>query len=346
MKATPIATSPQSSFYTSEDMTRFRNSTRIYLETSAFNYFADEFSLPDLELTRAYQRRKGVIFVTSPTLLWEIMLNSDREHADKLLLAAQALFDPVLLATPTELTVRYLQSAYPNNVINYDVAAGPPWANRWPAMTNDFSRTIIYDFNELVLKTSGLRSMSKNLDSIMEGTDHPLELVRLAGQLVSTVYEAISEDTRSWGLSEMMAKFVILYAFLILMVYADMDGTPAKDFWIAKGFVGDRKDDVIISAFWDYPEIFRQGPILSMAIMAAMQHAEGKTNRGAILDGMHMIYTPHVDTILSNDAAFLRLAQGVPYFRNKVRHMSEMALRRVSLPLTDYPNDQKLRFFE
>ena len=46
--------------------------------------------------------------------------------------------------------------------------------------------------------------------------------------------------------------------------------------------------------------------------MAAMQHAEGKTNRGAILDGMHMIYTPHVDTILSNDAAFLRLLPRLP----------------------------------
>jgi hypothetical protein len=99
---------PLPSIYNPEDVERFKASTRIYLETSAFNYFADEFSLPDLELTRAYQRRKGVVFVTSPTLLWEIMLNTDRERADELLLAAQALFDPVLLATPTELTVRYL----------------------------------------------------------------------------------------------------------------------------------------------------------------------------------------------------------------------------------------------
>jgi hypothetical protein len=226
------------------------------------------------------------------------------------------------------------------------VTAGPPWASRWPAMTKDFDRTIIYDFNDLVRKMSGLRLMSKNLASIIHGDDHQHEMVRLAGQFVSTVYGAISEDTRSWGLKEVMAKFVIFYAFLILMVYADMDGTPAKDFWIEKGFQGERKNDIIIQAFLEYPEMFRQGPILSMAIMAAMQHAEGRTNRGAILDGMHMVYTPHVDTILSNDAAFLRLAEGVPYFRKKVRHISEIALRRVSLPLLDYPDDQKLRFFE
>jgi hypothetical protein len=346
MNETLITQASPSSKCNAEDMERFRTSTRIYLETSAFNYFADEFSLPDLELTRAYQRQKGVIFVTSPTLLWEIMLNSDRERADMLLLAAQALFDPVLLATPTELTVRYLQSAYPDNAVNYDVTAGPPWANRWPAMTRDFNRTIIYDFDDLIRKTSGLRSVSKNLACIMNGTDHPLEIVRLTGQFVSTVYEAISEDIQSWGLNQEVAKFVILYAFLILMVYADMDGTPAEDFWIEKGFHGERKHDVIIHTFFEYPEIFRQGPVLSMAIMAAIQHADGKTNRGAILDGMHMVYTPHVDTILSNDGAFLKLAQGVPYFREKVRHMSEIALRRVSLPLNDYPDDQKLRFFE
>jgi hypothetical protein len=77
-----VTQAPASPMYNPEDVKRFTTSTRVYLETSAFNYFADEFSLPDLELTRACQRRKGVVFVTSPTLLWEIMLNSDRERAD------------------------------------------------------------------------------------------------------------------------------------------------------------------------------------------------------------------------------------------------------------------------
>ena len=64
-----------------EELQRFSESERYYLETSAFNHLFDTFTLQEIELTRAYMRRKGVIFVTSPTVLWEIMLVSDRERA-------------------------------------------------------------------------------------------------------------------------------------------------------------------------------------------------------------------------------------------------------------------------
>lgn len=335
---------PLIGLYSDEDTERFLTSTRLYLETSAFNYFVDTYSLADLELTRAYQRRKGVIFVTSPTLLWEIMLNTDRERADMMLMAAQALFDPVLLGTPTELTVRYLRSAYPENIVNYDITAGAPWAERWPAMTRDFSRTISYDFDYLVRRTSSLRAISRNLSSIVEGRDHPTEIVRLCGVFVTTFYAGVRCDVEAMGMDETLAKLVILYAVLLLMAYADLDGTPAKDFWFERGFHGDRANEEIARIFIDYPEIFRQGPLLSMAIMAMLQHAGGKTNRGALHDGMHMIYAPHVDAILSNDEAFLELSWTIPYFREKVKHFAELKMRSVPLLREDYPDDQKLRF--
>ncbi|MEP7005928.1 MAG: hypothetical protein ABI810_08100 [Sphingomonas bacterium] len=330
--------------YSAEDVERFKTSTRLYLETSAFNYFVDTYSLPDLELTRAYQRRKGVIFVTSPTLLWEIMLNTDRERADMMLMAAQALFDPVMLGTPTELTVRYLRSAYPENVVNYDITVGSPWAHRWPAMTRDFAHTIDYDFDDLVRRTSSLRAISKNLSSVLEGKDHPAPIVHLSGLFVTTLYSSIRDDIETWGMDETLAKFVILYAFLLLMAYADLDGTPAKDFWAERGFHGERANEEVTRLFLDYPEIFRQGPLLSMAIMAMLQHAAGIANRGALHDGMHMIYAPHVDAIISIDKAFLGLASSSPYFREKVKHLKELNMRSVELRLDDFPDDRKLRF--
>lgn len=326
-----------------EDVTRFRTSTRLYLETSAFNYFVDNWSLANLELTRAYQRRRGIIFVTSPTLLWEIMLNSDRKRADRMLLAAQALFDPVLLGTPTELTTRYMRSAYPDNIVNYDICAGSPWAELWPAMTRDFTRTLEYSFSDLLHKTAALRLVSKNLSTILDGREHSNEIVRLSGVYVTTIYEAIREDLASWGVEERLAKFVILYGFLLLLVRGDIDGTPAANFWAESGFVDKCANAEVTRLFVDYPELFRRGPLLSMAIMAMGQHVAGGANRGALLDGMHMVYTPFVDAIISNDEAFLHLACAIPYFRGKVRNICELDLRSIELNLENFADELKLQ---
>lgn len=329
--------------YSPLEAKRFVRSRRLYLETSAFNFLAETIDLPDLELTRAFQRRKGAIFVTSPMLLWEIMLISDRDRADRMLLAAQALFDPVLLATPTELTVRFLHSAYPNNVVNYPITTDLDIGRIWRAMTDAFERTFDYDLANLIARTKSFRSMSKNLVAIIEGRSHEQEIVRLASEFVTTIYVSIAEDIEAWGMDEILAKFVILYAFILLMAYADLDSAAARQFWIEKGFDGPEEGWQVTRAFVDYPYMFRVGPILTMAGMAAQQYRNGPTNRGALFDGMHMVYSPYVDAIISNDRAFLDLANNHPYFRQRTLHISELDIRRVSLPLSDYPDDQKLR---
>jgi hypothetical protein len=178
----------QSNFLSQEDIERFSRCKRFYLETSAFNFLVDNLELADIELTRAYQRRKGVIFATSPMLLWEIMLTSDLERADMMLLAAQALFDPILLGTPTELAVRYLRFAYPDNVVNYDIRSNLGWAGLWPNMTRDFQHTFVYDFVDLIEKTKPIRAISKSLTSIIEGLPDRTEIVELTSTFVTEIY--------------------------------------------------------------------------------------------------------------------------------------------------------------
>lgn len=328
------------------DEVRFDRCKRVYIETSAFNFLIEEVGLPKFELTRAYQRRKGVIFVTSPMLLWEIMLNTDRERADMMLMGAQALFDPILLGTPTELTTRYLRSAYPQNVVNYDIKSRVSWAGLWERMTRDFGRTMVYDFPTLVRKSKPIREISKNLTSVLEDTPHRTEIVDLARTFVSEVFNALRDSLQDWGLDDVTAKFVILYTFLLLLAYADFDGTAAKDFWIEKGFVGALERAEVTRVFLDYPEVFVRGPLLEMAVMAALQYRSGKTNRGALYDGMHMVYAPYVSAILSNDNAFLALAAAHPRYRSKIFHMSQIKITDVALTLEDYPDDQKLLQFE
>ncbi len=326
-----------------EELERFSKSQRYYLETSAFNYLFDTLTLQEIELTRAYMRRKGVIFVASPIVLWEIMLVSDLERADKMLLAAQALFDPVLLGTPTELTIRYLRSAYPQNIINYDVVTALSWASSWPAMTRELRRTFEFDVEQLRAKTAPIRQVSRNLKTVLESEGHERDMVGLTAKFVSMIFGAIHEDVELWKLDEVTAKMVILYGFLLLMAGADLDAEPAREFWREKGFHGEDTHAEVTRMFIDYPDIFRQGPLVTMAAMAALQYKSGKTNRGALHDGMHLIYAPHVHAILSNDAAFLDLASTFPWMRAKVRHMSEINLRMVEVPLNDYPDALQTR---
>ncbi len=327
-----------------KEIDRFLRTQRLYLETSAFNYFVDNFDLPDIELTRAFQRRKGVIFVTSPMLLWEIMLNTDRERADTMLLAAQALFDPLLLATPTELTTRYLRHTYPENAVNYSFFTNVAWRDLWRAMTTDFTRTFSFDFDSLLAKTKPFRIISKNLGSVIEGRYHDDEIVILASTYVNDVHTTLCDDLRSRGVDDHIAKFVILYVFLLLLISADLDGSEAYEFWADKGFTEKLEPDQIIRVFTDFPEIFVCGPILEMAVMAALQYRSGSTNRGSLHDGMHMAYAPYVDAILSNDDAFLKLSAEHSFYRHRVLHLSEVQFSKVELPLADYPDDQRLRF--
>lgn len=326
-----------------EELKRFSESERYYLETSAFNHLFETLTLQEIELTRAYMRRKGVIFVASPTILWEIMLVSDHKLADEMLLAAQALFDPVLLGTPTELTIRYLRSAYPEDVINYDVVTSLSWASSWPAMTRELRRTFEYDVEQLRAKTAPIRQVSRNLKIVLESEGHERDMVGITAKFVSMIFGAIREDAELWKLDEVTAKMVILYGFLLLLAGADLDDEPAREFWQEKGFVGEDAHAEVTRMFTDYPEIFRQGPLVTMAVMAVLQYKSGKTNRGALHDGMHMIYAPHVHVILSNDAAFLDLAGTFPWMRAKLRHMSEINLRMVEVPLDDFPDALQTR---
>lgn len=276
-------------------------------------------------------------------MLWEIMLNSDRDRADYMLLAAQALFDPILLATPSELTVRYLRCAYPKNKVNYDFFAGCAWADQWRLMNNNFNQKFSYDFDLLLSKTRPFRLLSKNLEKVLENREHSDEMVGLATEYVSKIHAALCDDLRSWEVDDLTAKVVILYTFLFLIILADLDGTEVQQFWKEKGFFGNLQHQQITGVFVDYPEIFRCGPILEMAKMATLQYQVGPTNRGVLHDGMHMVYAPYVTSILSNDEAFLKLAEACPFYRGRVQHLSEVRFTDIELPLKEYPNDQKLR---
>lgn len=314
---------PSSPFPQADAVARFNRSERIYLETSALNALAEEVGIKALEIFRAEQRSRNRIFVTSPMLLWEIMQISDEKQADFMMMAAQALFDPVLLGTPTELVIRYLESAYPRNIVNYGIATALPWGAIWARMTRNFGCRLEYDREALLDKTRPYRDISRNLTSIIDGVPHKNAMVEPARQYVGLIYDALEEDLKRQGPDGVTAKLVILYTYLLLLTCLDLDGSAARNFWASKDFPASLQHGQVSQVFIDYPEIFVRGPLLEMANMASMQYCSGKTNRGALHDGMHMVYAPHVDVILSADSAFLTMARSSSHYSAKIMHPSD-----------------------
>ncbi len=251
-----------------------------------------------------------------------------------MLLAAQALFDPLMLATPTELASRYLLNAYPANFINYSIFTKSIPPALWREMTQDFVRTL--SFNGHLERARFFRVVSRNLETVVEGKAHDDEIVRHAAEYVNLVHQVFASNARPpWGVHDQLAKFVILYVFLLFGIAADLGASEAGTLAI--------KSEDPIRIFTDYPKMFLLGPLAEMAAMAELQYRMGRRDRGVLLDGMHMAYAPYVDMILSNDEAFLELSAQHRFYRRKVFHLSKMQINRVPLKLADYPEAQNIR---
>jgi len=116
---------------------------KVYFETSAFNYLLKSIRFESFLNTRELQRRRGRQLFVSPVTLWEAMLTG--KDPDFLLFAAQNLFSEQMLAAPSEIIVRYLLNAYPENKVNYKIFTDLELGNIWGRMAHDNSVTFEYD---------------------------------------------------------------------------------------------------------------------------------------------------------------------------------------------------------
>lgn len=91
----------------------------IYMDTSSINYIAENVDIDAILRTRRYLDANKKIFLISLVNLWEIMLTSDRDQREYLYYVSQIIFNDRLLASPTDLLVRYMLCAYPKNAVNY-----------------------------------------------------------------------------------------------------------------------------------------------------------------------------------------------------------------------------------
>ena len=303
-----------------------------YFETSGFNHLVGSFDSKTFLNTRELQELRGRTLYVSPITLWEIMLTSDNFHSDFLLFSAQNLFSEQLLATPTELIIRYLRNAYPENKINYEIFTELNIGKIWSKMTKNNSVNFEYNKSKLIEKTELIRNISNNLPSIIKGTIEQTKdgnLYRIS-EVLTVYFECLRADgflPNSTKYDEVtLNKLVVLFAMLFFVLRLDLDSSVIVEFLEDEGVPAEDPTKILTYVFENYSELFKRGPLLEMAIMAYNQVKLGNTNRGLILDCYHMIYAPYVDWIVTGDDGFNKLQSMESRYREKIIHVSKLKI--------------------
>jgi hypothetical protein len=307
-----------------------RKPEKLYFETSAFNYLLDIYDSEQFIATRPLQallRRKMLL---SPITLWEIMLATDDTHSDSLIYFAQNLFDKKMLASPSEIIVRYFTKAYPKNIINYNIYTKLEIGKIWAKMTKDSSITLIYDKDKLREKTQLLWNLSTNLNNIIKYPRSEIsdEWTRNVAHIVNTFYECSRDDgfftinTSSNYNLERLYKIAILFVLVFFVLGLDFERDTIENYWNNIG-ISDPMERMKY-VFETYHELFKRGPILELSVMAYHQLELNDRSRGLLFDCYHTIYAPHVNQIITNDNNFARLSELETHYARKLTHVSDM----------------------
>lgn len=312
---------------------------QVYFETSALNYLIDNISHDSLLGTRDYQRKKGFELILSPVTLWEILLTKDMLVADELVFYAQQVFTGNLLASPSEILVRYLINAYPENKTNYQIYSDSNLAKVWSDLAKDTSKNFDYSFDEVSSGAKFLRLFSKNIKYLVtkERDDSKLEMLKRLKHIIYTCFETMKEDgflderaANNDFDEEIYHKIGILFVLLLLVFRADIvRETDLEEFWEKSPVDSSDPTKQLVFIFENYPQLFYIGPIAEMTVMAYHQVHLEKTNRGLIFDCYHTLYAPYVHCIMTADQGFSELGSKIEHYSKRILNISESGLREV-----------------
>lgn len=307
---------------------KFSNSN-FYLETSAVNYFVDNYRWQDALATKGLQNVKGNLWYLSPVTLWEILLTSNIEKREQIIFFCQHLFHEKLLNSPSEFIINYINSGCPLVEKPYDFHSKLSIAETWADICADKRKTFVYDYNELKAKMKAFQKLSKQFDKIINRIvlDINVSDEELSIQIfINNFYEKIKGQLKYHDPDyHKVIKISILLAFYILCLGAEMDSTPIKTYWQKIGIK--EPIDRLNYAMNMYNDLILRGPFYQMAIMVYHQTSIKKSNRGLFMDSLHSIYITYADIFLTNDDHFktLREKDIHPNF-SRLLHISDIQL--------------------
>jgi hypothetical protein len=285
----------------------------FYLETSAVNKMIAKYDFFDLTATKEYQQEKGNTLCISPVVLWEILLSSDDMNKEKIIFGCQHLFSEKMLASPSELILKYIDNGC-CNIKPDKIYTESLLGNTWHDVNTDNRRTFIYDKNELKRGVKHINRLSKHIDKIVYNkiSDENEELFLI--QRVIEHYITLTVHAKD-NESIVFAKLVFIFIFYILCIGLDIDNSAVNKYWNDRN-INDAVDklEYLIN---NYRSLFVEGPFIDMALIAYSQVKKNDHNRGLYFDCMHGIYLPYVDIFITCDSDFNKV-KGLDKYKNKI----------------------------
>jgi hypothetical protein len=306
---------------------------KLYIETSAVNYFLDVLTGVDAQATREYQLSKGREWFISTSVLWEIMQIRDFKDYDAVLFLATFLFHPHLLKSAPEIVLEYFDQGCPSYHVMETPYTASTIGKAWERACGDRS----YSFNiigtpflNLTLKYKEISRHLPFIYSPQAPVDASVpEYVQSVRDVVDHFYREFTSDTVSKQIAS-LRRIAILMLFVQVCSCVDLSQDVLIDYWKNRGIESplDRFRFIVEKQ----PNILHQGPLWNMANGVLLQTVNKRSaSRGALHDGLHAVYLPFVDVFLTNDEHFRQLREKANKFHyetlyRKVYHLNEMKL--------------------
>ncbi len=309
---------------------------RVYVETSALNALHGELGHEDAVATKAHLNLKGKGWFISPVVLWEIQATEDPEHREKLIYFAQHLFQDVLLPSPEELLVNYINAGCPTNESKYDLVSSGMYAVAWKDICAIKEKTLIFDSSDHKRLNGALRKFCKDyytltkFDSIDISRDPKTAAAQFEIQKLVDHFGLIPQAQREDQAFVRHFRIVAFYVLMFLCAGAAIDRQVIERFWSALG-IHDMSQRIEYT-FTELKALFQRGPMAAITLMTEVQ-AQRKYSRGMFFDCLHSVYAIYADLFISNDKHFRLFREEVEAthrLKLRLRMLDELAVTRTT----------------
>lgn len=303
--------------------------SNIYLETSAINYFVDNFPIESAEATYGHHILKGTRFYISNVSIWEILLTNNVERREEIVQHIQRLGFQKLIKSPSEFIINFIENGCPAEENKFDIHSNIDLAETWSHIWKDKRLTFLYSQDELKKRSNLIRNLfkyaSKEIQDIIIISPNKKAPSALQEYIFSKAKKLKRIDYHE--LTERQKTIMRLSLLLILLVLCNeitLDNAPIQKFWKKIGV-----DNTILRFEYvleNLEILVTRGPFPLLAEMAYTQiKGGGKPTRGVFWDILHSLYLVYTDFLLSNDEHFLKLKNDSLHLNfKKIIHLEEI----------------------
>jgi len=305
-----------------------KNTETWYFETSALNYFTKDRTVEDAIATKAHQSLKGRRWVISSSVLWEILMTSNRAKREKLIYFAQNLFDRELLPSPGEILIEYIKSGFPSIEKPRKLISHTEIANIWRDLVDNPNKTFIYNINDIQQRFNTLKPINKLIHKIINNENIPLIDENTEQGFQITLESALNnlkfiKQNNYSKENKKIFKIAIFYMMFILCAESVFENTVIQQFWKEIGIKS--TFERIKYALYHFEPIIYRGPLAALAAMVYCQ-SKKQYSRGIYFDSMHAFYITYVNYFFTNDQHFKDFEEFIKPHPNsyKVQFISEL----------------------